>query len=78
MRVERERIRLLARLEELMAQQDLVFYPPRATPPSGITDLNQVPGKHQRFIVGRVRSLWRARHISSVVFGINEDRFGVC
>jgi 16S rRNA G966 N2-methylase RsmD len=28
MRVEQERIRLLARLEELVAQQDLVFYPP--------------------------------------------------
>jgi len=33
MRVEQERLRLLARLEELIAQQDLVFHPPyRATP----------------------------------------------
>jgi len=32
MRVEQERIRLLARLEDLMAQQDLVYHP-RATPP---------------------------------------------
>jgi len=33
MRVEQERIRLLAKLEELTTQRDLVFHPPRATHP---------------------------------------------
>ena len=40
MRVEQERIRLLARLEELIAQQDLVIYPSLAPHnPLGITNL---------------------------------------
>ena len=77
MRVEQERIRLLAKLEELMAQQDMVFHPLAPHTPSGVADLDQFIGQYQELVVRGVRSLQRPRHISSIFFRIDEDRFCV-
>lgn len=75
MRVERERIRLSAELEQALAERDLVF--PSSVPlfHSDTPDESQVSRKRGWFVVRRLR---RARHISPLVFYIDEDWIRYC